>query len=317
MGTMFPCNGTSANAWDMALIYKTGKAIAQEAKGLWQGRYELLGPMLNLVRDPRGGRDYETFGEDPYLMGKMASVWIRGLQSEKVIATPKHFACNDQDYFRATASANVDTITFRQTYAYPFEMTIREGGAWGLMAAYNMVNGVYCTENWFQLISILKREWGFRGLAISDWSTLMTVQGSENAGLDVEMPDNAQYSQLPAQVSANILSQDTLDEKVLRVLRAKAWAGCMTNYPTTPGGLTIQQLHDSTSPMITWQFLIHPRTKALYFLKTTVSVPRARKKVLLPIEQDKDGCRDRSLCQPSSLRRFWAIYQFQGPSVSL
>jgi beta-glucosidase len=287
MGTMFPCNGTSANAWDTALIYKTGKAIAQEAKGLWQGRYELLGPMLNLVRDPRGGRDYETFGEDPYLMGKMASVWIRGLQSEKVIATPKHFLCNDQDYNRLTASANVDTVTMRQTYAYPFEMTIREGGAWGLMAAYNMVNGVYSTENYFLLVSILKREWGFRGLCISDWSTQMTVQGSENAGLDVQMPENSQYSQLPAQVSAKKLSQDTLDDMVLRVLRAKAWSGCMTAYPTTPGGLTIQQLHDSTS---TYDHMAISDTSAhesVVLLKNDSVGTGAARKVLLPIDRTK------------------------------
>jgi len=220
--TMFPCNGTSANAWDTSLMYTTAKAIAQEAKGLWQGRYELLAPMINLVRDPRGGRDYETFGEDPYLMGKLASVWVRGLQSENVTATPKHFLCNDQDYNRLTASANVDTVTMRQTYAYPFEMVVRDAGPWAIMAAYNKVNGVYSTENSFLLNSILKKEWGFRGLTISDWSTQMTVQASENAGLDVEMPDNSQYSQLAAQVTAGSLSQNVLDEMVLEVLRAKA-----------------------------------------------------------------------------------------------
>jgi beta-glucosidase len=285
--TMFPCNGTSANAFDTALIYQTGKAIAQEAKGLWQGRYQLLGPMINLVRDPRGGRDYETFGEDPYLMGKLGSAWIKGLQSEHVIATPKHFLCNDQDYYRLTASSNVDTVTLRQTYAYPFEMCIREAGAWGLMAAYNKVNGVYSTESYFLLMSILKNEWGFRGLAISDWSTQMTVTGSENSGLDVEMPDNAQYSLLPGQVTSKKLSQDSLDEHVLRVLRAKAWAGCMTTYPTTPDGLSRQALHDSTSSYNHQALTDSSAHHSLVLLKNDSVGTAGAKKVLLPIDRTK------------------------------
>jgi beta-glucosidase len=285
--TMFPCNGTSANAWDTALTYQTGKAIAQEAKGLWQGRYQLLGPMINLVRDPRGGRDYETFGEDPYLMGKLASAWIKGLQSERVIATPKHFLCNDQDYDRLTASSNVDTVTLRQTYAYPFEMCIREAGAWGLMAAYNMVNNVYSTENYFLLISILKREWGFRGLVISDWSTDMTVDKSENAGLDVQMPDKAQYTLLPAQVAAHKLSQDTLDEMVLRVMRAKAWAGCMATYPTTPDGLSRQALHDSTSAYNHQAITDSSAHHSLVLLKNDSVGAAGAKHVLLPIDRSK------------------------------
>ena len=293
LATMFPCNGTSANAFDTGLIYQTGKAIAQEAKAFWQGRYELLGPMLNMVRDPRGGRDYETFGEDPYLMGKLASAWIRGLQSEKVIATPKHFLCNDQDYNRTTASENVDTVTMRQTYAYPFEMTIREAGAWGIMAAYNQVNNVYCTENSFLLVNILKNEWGFRGLAISDWSTLMTVQKSENSGLDVEMPDNSQYVQLPSQVAAGNLSQDVFDDKVLRVLRAKAWAGCMTAYPVSPTGesgvnpTAIQQLHDSTGAYNHQAIADTSAHRSIVLLKNdSVGIGVARK-VLLPIDRTK------------------------------
>ncbi len=286
-GTMFPCNGTSANAWDTALIYKTGKAIAQEGKALWQGRYELLGPMLNLVRDPRGGRDYETFGEDPYLMGKLTSAYVRGVQSEKVIATPKHFICNDQDYNRLTASSNPDTVTMRQTYAYPFEMVIRDAGAWGIMAAYNKVDGVYCTEDYFTLISILKREWGFRGLAISDWSTQMTVSASENAGLDVEMPDNAQYSQLPAQVISQQLSQDTLDDMVLRVLRAKAWAGCMTTYPAAPGGLTIQQLNDSNGTYDHTGLSDTSAHESIVILKNDSVGTGTARKVLLPIDRTK------------------------------
>lgn len=286
LATMFPCNGTSANAWDTALIYQTGKAIAQEAKSFWQGRYELLGPMLNLVRDPRGGRDYETFGEDPYLMGKLASVYIRGLQSEKVIATPKHFLCNDQDYNRLTASANVDTVTMRQTYAYPFEMTVREAGAWGMMAAYNKVNGAYCTENKFLLVDILKKEWGFRGLAISDWSTNMTVTGAENSGLDVQMPDKAQYALLPAQVSAGALPQDVFDDKVLRVLRAKAWAGCMTTYPTPTGGLTIQQLHDAGA--YNHQAIADTSAhRSIVLLKNDSVGVGAARKPLLPIDRTK------------------------------
>jgi beta-glucosidase len=286
LATMFPCNGTSANAWDTALIYQTGKAIAQEARSFWQGRYELLGPMLNLVRDPRGGRDYETFGEDPYLMGKLASVYIRGLQSEKIIATPKHFLCNDQDFHRLTASANVDTVTMRQTYGYPFEMTVREAGAWGMMAAYNKVNGAYCTENKFLLVDILKKEWGFRGVAISDWSTNMTVAGAENSGLDVQMPEDNQYNLLPGEVAQGNLTQDAFDDKVLRVLRAKAWAGCMTTYPTPTGGLTIQQLHDAGA--YNHQAIADTSAhRSIVLLKNDSVGVGAARKPLLPIDRTK------------------------------
>ncbi len=282
--TMFPCNGTTANAWDTALTYQIGQAIAQEAKGLWQGRFQLLGPMLNLVRDPRGGRDYETFGEDPYLMGKLASVDIRGIQSEKIVATPKHFLCNDQERDRTQASMNIDTVTMRQTYAYPFEMTIREAGAWGLMAAYNKVNGVLCTENSFLLNTILKKEWGFRGLTISDWSTMMTVAAG-NAGLDVQMPENTVYSKLPAEITGGRMTQDVLDEKVLRVLRAKAWAGCMTTYPKTIGGYTIQQLHDGAGGINHQLIADTAAHRSIVLLKN--DIPAGAAKPILPIDRTK------------------------------
>jgi beta-glucosidase len=203
------------------------------------------------------------------------------------MATPKHFLCNDQDYNRLTASANVDTVTMRQTYAYPFEMVVREAAPWAIMAAYNKVNGVYSTENSFLLNNILKKEWGFRGLTISDWSTQMTVQGSENAGLDVEMPDNSQYSQLTAQVTAGNLSQNTLDEMVLEVLRAKAWTGCMTTYPVTPGGLTIQQLHDSSSTYNHMAITDSSAHKSIVLLKNDSVGTGAARKPLLPIDRTK------------------------------
>jgi|WetSurMetagenome_2_1015567.scaffolds.fasta_scaffold01093_9 beta-glucosidase len=283
--TMFPCNSAVANAFDTSLCSRIGTAIGEEATVLWQGRYVSLGPMLNMVRDPRGARDYETFGEDPYLMGKLASAHIRGIQSTKCVAEAKHFLCNDQDRDRTTASMNVDAVTLRQSYAYPFEMTVREGKTWAVMAAYNQVNGVKCTENKFLLTDILRTEWGFRGFTTSDWSTAMTVDGAMNAGLNVQMPENDQYSQLPSKVSAGQLTQDHLDRMVLEILRAKAWAGDMTGWPAAYNGLTMQQMHDGSGNVNHQRLADSAAREVMVLLKNDVITGTG--KPLLPIDSTK------------------------------
>jgi beta-glucosidase len=284
--TMFPCNSATANAFDTSLSYRVGMAIGLEATALWQGRYVNLGPMLNMVRDPRGARDYETFGEDPYLMGKLASAHIKGLQSTKCVGEAKHFCCNDQDRLRTTASMNIDTVTLRQSYAYPFEMTVREAKAWGVMAAYNKVNGVLCTENKFLLTNILRTEWGFRGFTTSDWSTKMTVTGAMNSGLDVQMPENDQYSQLPSMVSTGQMTQDQLDKMVLDLLRVKAWSGDMTTWPAPYNGYTIQQMHDGTGNVNHQRLADSAAHEVMVLLKNDP----VGGKPLLPIDRTKKVC---------------------------
>lgn len=231
--TLFPCEAASANAWDTSLAYRLGSAIAQEAKPATavcgptniHGQNVNLAPMLNLVRDPRGGRDFETWGEDPFLMGKLATSDIRGRQSQIIIATPKHFVCNDEELDRYSSTSNVDDTTLRQTYCYPFEMAIREAKPWALMAAYNRVNSVLCTEDTTLLTKMAENEWGFRGMIMSDWFTAMSTPAIYS-GLDIQMDENTVFGK----ICDGSVPQAVVDDKVLRVLRAKLWSGCATDF---------------------------------------------------------------------------------------
>jgi beta-glucosidase len=231
--TQFPTSAASANAWDTALAFKIGKAIAEETQS--RNFNVSLGPMLNIVRDPTGGRDFETYGEDPYLQGKLSSADARGIQSVNVISTPKHYVCNNRENQRNDYSSDIDDTTLRQIYAYPFEMTIREGAAWGIMTAYNKVNDVYNSENKVLLTTILKNEWGFRGIEMSDWGGTHSTVLAANAGHDIEM-DAATYFGAPllAAVTNGSVTQDVLDDKVLRVFRTKLWTKAVTSFPVYP-----------------------------------------------------------------------------------
>jgi beta-glucosidase len=231
--TLFPTEAASANAWDTSLTYRLGQAIAQEAKPATascgptniHGQNVNLAPMLNVVRDPRGGRDFETWGEDPYLLGKLAASDIRGRQSQTIIATPKHFVCNDEELNRYSSTSNVDDTTLRQTYCYPFEVAIREAKPWALMAAYNAVNGTLCPDDTTLLMGIAKNEWGFRGMIMSDWYTAMN-SSAIYSGCDIEMDENTVFGG----ICNGSVPQAAIDAKVLPVLRAKLWSGCVTDF---------------------------------------------------------------------------------------
>ena len=231
--TQFPTSAATANAWDTSLAFRIGKAIAEETQS--RNFNVSCGPMLNLARDPTGGRNFETYGEDPYLQGKLSSADVRGIQSVHVISTPNHYVCNDRENQRNIYSSDIDDTTLRQIYAYPFEMTIREGAAWGIMTAYNKVNDVYNSENKVLLTTILKNEWGFRGIEMSDWGGTHSTVLAANAGHDIEM-DAATYfgSPLLAAVTDGSVSQDVLDDKVLRVFRTKLWTNAVTSFPAFP-----------------------------------------------------------------------------------
>ena len=141
-----------------------GTALGQEA---WaKGKYILEAPMLNMVRGPRGGRDWETFGEDPYLSAKMAASYCSGLQSVKCIAEPKHIICNDIEVNRQYYSSQIGERTLREIYAMPFEYAVREGKAWCVMSAYNQINGNYCSDYPHTLTDILKNRLGFQGVCL-------------------------------------------------------------------------------------------------------------------------------------------------------
>jgi len=229
--TAYPCECATACTFDTTLPRKIGTAIGETTRPTFLGRNVSLGPMCNIVRDPRGGRDFETWGEEPYVQAKMTIAQIQGIQSQKVVATPKHFVCNDQEHNRQTASANVGDTTLRQSYTYPFEMAVRKASPWALMAAYNSLNGVKCTEDKMILTDMAKTEWGFRGMIMTDWGTTMTVAGAA-AGTDIEMDKISAWANIV--VGNDGVTQAILDDKVLRALRVKIWTGDVSAFPTLP-----------------------------------------------------------------------------------
>ena len=191
--TCFPTAATIANSWDESLGEEIGKALGEEASAL--GVDVLLGPGLNIKRSPLCGRNFEYFSEDPYLAGKMAASYVRGIQSQGIYACPKHFAVNSQELRRMAMNSVLDERTLREIYLTGFEIAIKEGKAKSIMTSYNEVNGVYANENEHLLKEILREEWGFDGVIMSDWNTTVPEDGSipwvcVAAGNDIIMPGN-------------------------------------------------------------------------------------------------------------------------------
>ena len=221
----FPVSIMMAASWNPALIRKLGVALGQEAKS--RGRHMLLGPCVNIHRQPFGGRNFESFGEDPYLAARMAASYVKGVQSEKVVATTKHFACNNQETERDFTNVTVSERALREIYLPAFEAAVTEGGSMSVMSAYNKVNGLWCSENPHLLNDILKGDWGFKGFVVSDWGAVHHSVPTANAGLDVEMPTgdylNAD-SLLPA-IRSGAVAEATINDKVRRLLRTMVWAG--------------------------------------------------------------------------------------------
>src|SRR5438552_536804 len=183
----FPAEISLASTWNTELVERVGQDLAHEAKT--KGAQVLLGPTVNIQRSPLGGRNFECFSEDPYLSARLAVAYITGLQREGVGASIKHYACNDQEFERFSISSEVRERVMREIYLPPFEAAVRETKPWTVMAAYNLVNGIPASESPLLLTEILRNEWGFDGVVVSDWSeSVKSTAASVNAGLDLEMP---------------------------------------------------------------------------------------------------------------------------------
>ncbi len=216
--TAFPSGTCLASTWDTSLIYKVGEAIGQELKG--KGRDVILGPMVNIVRIPMGGRDFESYGEDPYLDSRMAVSYIKGVQSQGVAATVKHFDANNQEYERDFVNEKISERALHEIYLPAFKAAVKEAGVLCVMAAYNKVNGTYCSENHYLLNKILKDDWGFKGLVMSDWGAVhSTIETAQN-GLDLEMPTGKYLNPqtLNDAVMSGKVSIKTIDDKISRIL---------------------------------------------------------------------------------------------------
>jgi beta-glucosidase len=268
--TAFPVPLAIAASWNPSLMYDMGVYMARELKG--HGRDVSLGPCLNICRDPRAGRSYEGYGEDPYLVGKMATAAVKGLQSEKVISTPKHYACNNIEIGRGGGPVVIDDWSLREIYLPAFKECIQEGQAWGVMGAYNRVNGEYCCENKILLRDILKDEWGFKGFVISDWNATHSTVRAINAGLDLEMPRANFYGHALYKAAKNgIVDEAIIDDAVKRILRTKFWSGLFDEERPENHKLVGRKEHD--------EFCLTAAREAIVLLKND--------KNLLPIEKDK------------------------------
>lgn len=217
--TCFPTACATACSWDRALLREIGSAIAEEA--LQEGVSIVLGPGVNIKRDPLCGRNFEYFSEDPYLAGELAAHWIDGAQSRGVGASLKHFAANNQETLRLQSDSIVDQRTLREIYLTAFEMAVKQAQPLTVMCAYNMLNGTFCSDHVRLLRGILREEWGFTGLVMSDWGALNDKLSAYRAGLDLEMPGGVGYfdPMAIAAVQNGELDEDYLDESVARILQ--------------------------------------------------------------------------------------------------
>ena len=218
--TFFPTGSALAATWDEDIAYEYGKGIGIEAR--LRGKDMMLGPAINIQRIPTGGRTYEYLSEDPFLSARIAVGYVRGMQDQGVASCVKHFALNNQETNRGTVNVIVSPRTMREIYLPPFEAAIVEGDAFGVMSAYNKINGTWCGENSQLLDQILRQDWGFKGMVISDWGGTHSVVESVMAGLNVEMPDSSFHGKaLLDSVRAGAVPESVIDQRVREILRVR------------------------------------------------------------------------------------------------
>jgi beta-glucosidase len=227
MATCLPCGTALGATWNPALVEEVGVVLGRETRTK-QARV-LLAPTVNLHRSPLAGRNFECISEDPLLTGLIAAAYIRGVQSQGVITTVKHFLGNECETDRWTSNSLIDERALRELYLVPFEYAVKEGRTLGIMTSYNRVNGAYCTEHQWLLQGILRDEWGFEGFVTTDWMAGADTELSARAGLDIEMPsgDRAFGAALAEAVRDGRVAESTLDEIAGRLLgafeRINAW----------------------------------------------------------------------------------------------
>ena len=218
--TFFPTGSALAATWSPELAYEYGKAMAIEAK--LRGKDMILGPAINIQRLPTGGRTYEYLSEDPLLSGELAVGYTLGSQDQGEAVCLKHYALNNQENMRGFVNVNVSERAIREIYLKPFEMAVRQANAYGVMAAYNKVWGRWCSENDLLQNHILRNEWGFRGIIISDWGGTHSTVGAAMGGLDVEMPGASYMGQaLKDSVLSGAVPMEVIDAKVRNLLRVR------------------------------------------------------------------------------------------------
>jgi beta-glucosidase len=244
--TCFPTLVTLGAAWDEGLARRYGAALGEETRG--QGRNVLLGPCINLHRTPLGGRNFESMGEDPWLVARLAVSYIQGLQNENIVACVKHFAANNQEWARMTVSAEISERALQELYLPAFRAAVMEAGVGAVMGAYNRLNGDYCCQNRGLLTDILRNDWGFRGLVISDWGAIHNSAEAINSGCDLEMPGPAVFfspEKLRGLMQSGLVSDKTIDQAVRRILRVKVAFGFFKGKDRKTAGLVNTPQHQA------------------------------------------------------------------------
>ena len=216
--TCFPTACSSGSTWNIKLLKEMGKAIGEEAQEL--GVDVVLGPGVNIKRNPLCGRNFEYFSEDPYIAGKMGAAWIQGVQEEGRGTSLKHFACNNQENERLSSNSMVDERALREIYLAPFEMAVKEGKPSTVMCSYNKINGTYASDNSYLLREILREEWGFDGLVVTDWGAMNDRVEAFKAGVELEMPSSGKiFDKIVIDaVNEGKLDESYIDECVDRLL---------------------------------------------------------------------------------------------------
>lgn len=216
--TVFPVGTSLAATWNPEIVNSVAAAIGREA--IAYGVHVLLAPGTNLQRTPLGGRNFEYHSEDPCLAGSIATAFINGVQSQGVGTSLKHFAANNQEHRRMDGSSDMDERTLREVYLPAFENTVSDANPWTIMSAYNKINGTFCSENDWLLNEILKDEWGYDGVVVSDWGAAKSTVGSANGGLDIEMPGPPKVfgQALIDAIERGDVDHETIDDHARRVL---------------------------------------------------------------------------------------------------
>lgn len=229
--TAFPSGVAMASTWNPELIGEVGKAIGIEARNKGTGVQVMLGPAVNIQRSPLGGRNGEYLSEDPFLAGRLAVGYIKGMQGTGTVACIKHFLCNNEENDRFTVNVQVSERALREIYLPAFEAGVKEGGAWTLMSSYNRINGPYASANQYYLTDVLKRCWGFDGMVMSDWGGVHQASPTINAGNDLEMPGRGFLE--PAKVKAALehkrVTPEQIEQNVTRIVRTILRSGVMND----------------------------------------------------------------------------------------
>ncbi|MDE6622804.1 MAG: glycoside hydrolase family 3 C-terminal domain-containing protein [Alistipes sp.] len=217
--TLYPCGIALAATWDRSLARAYGRSLGRDARA--RGVHIMLGPGVNIYRSPLCGRNFEYYGEDPYLASETAAEYIKGMQGEGVMATVKHFCGNNQEYDRHHVSSDIDERTLHEIYFPAFRKAVEEAGVGAVMSSYNLVNGQHMTENRELIDGVLRGAWGFEGIFMSDWDATYSVAGPVNSGLDLEMP-GARYTNpenLKKLLATGVVTEEAIDTKCRHILQ--------------------------------------------------------------------------------------------------